>query len=226
MTVTTTDSHTTDAERCGGYLVSSNGRVLPLTRVRLTADAKGGIARAVPLQVFRNVHLEPLQVTYQFPLPHGGAVSGFAFRLGETRIVGEVDLVRKARERFEEAILEGRTAAILEQQRGSVFAQEIGNVPPGAEVEAELTIDQRLDWRDDGSRKWRFPTALAPRYQGVPGRVLDAGRTTMAIADGPLAPRLSLALSVRDGLVPGKRPALARDDLHHRGRPAPRGPRR
>src|SRR3990172_1049757 len=152
MATTGTAMETRDHdESSGGYLVATDGRVLPLTRTELTADAKGGIARTVLVQVFRNVHPEPLQVTYQFPLPHGGAVSGFAFRLGGTRIVGEVDLVRKARERFEEAIVEGRTAALLEQQRTSVFVQEIGNVPPGAEVEAELTIDQRLDWRDQGA---------------------------------------------------------------------------
>jgi Ca-activated chloride channel family protein len=196
---------TTHDESCGGYLVATDGRALPLARAELTADARGGVARAVLVQVFRNVHPEPLQVTYQFPLPHGGAVSGFAFRLGGTRIVGEVDLLRKARERFEEAIVEGRTAALLEQQRTSVFTQEIGNVPPGAVVEAELTIDQRLDWRD-GGWEWRFPTALAPRYQGAPGRVPDAGRTAVAVADGPLAPRLSVSLSVRDALAPGKRP--------------------
>ena len=193
-------------ESSGGYLVATDGRVLPLTGTELTADAKGGIARTVLVQVFRNVHPEPLQVTYQFPLPHGGAVSGFAFRLGGTRIVGEVDLVRRARERFEEAIVEGRTAALLKQQRTSVFVQEIGNVPPGAEVEAELTIDQRLDWRGEGAWEWRFPTALAPRYQGAPGRVPDAGRAAVAVADGPVAPRLSLTLTVRDTLAPGKRP--------------------
>jgi Ca-activated chloride channel family protein len=207
MATTGTAMETRDHdESCGGYLVATDGRVLPLTRTELTADARGGIARTVLVQVFRNVHPEPLQVTYQFPLPHGGAVSGFAFRLGGTRIVGEVDLVRKARERFEEAIVEGRTAALLEQQRTSVFVQEIGNVPPGAEVEAELTIDQRLDWRDQGAWEWRFPTALAPRYQGAPGRVPDAGCTAVAVADGSIAPRLSLALTVRDALAPGKRP--------------------
>ena len=207
MATTGTAMETRDHdESSGGYLVATDGRVLPLTRTELTADAKGGIARTVLVQVFRNVHPEPLQVTYQFPLPHGGAVSGFAFRLGGTRIVGEVDLVRKARERFEEAIVEGRTAALLEQQRTSVFVQEIGNVPPGAEVEAELTIDQRLDWRDQGAWEWRFPTALAPRYQGAPGRVPDADRAAVAVADGPIAPRLSLALTVRDALAPGKRP--------------------
>jgi Ca-activated chloride channel family protein len=202
----TTTMHPTNGESCGGRLVATDGRVLPLTRVRLTADAKGGLARAVLVQTFENVHPEPLQVTYQFPLPHAGAVSGFAFELGGKRIVGEVDLVRKARERFEEAILEGKTAALVEQQRGSVFVQEIGNVPPGALVEAELTVDQRLDWRDEGCWEWRFPTALAPRYQGGPGRVPDAAETAALIADRPIAPRLTLSLIVRDALAPGRRP--------------------
>ncbi len=193
-------------ESAGGRLVATDGRVLPLTSVRLTADARGGVARAVLVQAFRNVHPDPLQVTYQLPLPHGGAVSGFAFRLGGRRIVGEVDLVRNARERFEQAVVEGRSAALLEQQRGSVFTQEIGNVPPGAEIEAELTIDQKLDWRDEGAWEWRFPTALAPRYQGGPGRVSDTARTAVEIADGPLAARLALSLAIRDTLAPGKRP--------------------
>jgi len=84
-------------ESAGGRLLASDGRVLPLTAVRLTVDAKGGLARVVLVQTFRNVHPDPLRVTYQFPLPHGGAVSGFAFRLGGRHIVGEVDLVRNAR---------------------------------------------------------------------------------------------------------------------------------
>jgi len=41
MTVAMMESHTTDAEG-GGCLVARDGRVLPLTCVRLTADAKDG----------------------------------------------------------------------------------------------------------------------------------------------------------------------------------------
>ena len=46
----------------------------------------------------------------------------------------KLDKKRAARERFEQAIAEGKTAAILEQERSSLFTQELGNVPPGAEV--------------------------------------------------------------------------------------------
>jgi hypothetical protein len=48
-----------------------------------------------------------------------------------------------------------------------------GNLPPGAEVEATIEIDQPLQWVDDGWQ-WRFPTTVAPRYLGADGRVADA----------------------------------------------------
>lgn len=190
----------------GGRLVATDGRPLPLAGARLTADARGGLLSATLEQRFRNVHPEPLTVTYLFPLPHGGAVSGFAFQVGGRRVTGEVDRLADARRRFEEAVLEGRSAALLEQERGSVFTQAVGNVPPGEEVTVELRVDQRLDWRD-GAWEWRFPTALAPRYLGAEGRVPDAGRVEVEVAEGDLPARLHLSLAVRDPLPGGATPA-------------------
>jgi len=189
----------------GGRLVATDGRELPLLGTRLAADARGGLARVVLEQRFANRHAEPLAVTYLFPLPHDGAVSGFAFRLGKRRVVGEVDRVAAARERFEAAVLDGRTAGLLEQERGSVFTQSVGNVPPGEEVVVEIQIDQRLAWAG-GSWEWRFPTALAPRYLGAEGRVPDAGRVAVEVAEGGIAPLLALSLLVRDAVSPGGAP--------------------
>ena len=190
----------------GGRLVATDSRTLPLVAVRLATEAKGGLARSRLVQLFENPFEEPLQVTYLLPLPHGGAVSGFSLRFGDRRIVGEVDAREKARERFEEAVLSGRTAALLEEARGSLFSQELGNVPPGARIEAELVVDQKLDWLLEGAWEWRFPTAVAPRYQGAQGRVADAAKTLVDVADGPTPPRLSLNLIVRDPLSKGRRP--------------------
>lgn len=185
----------------GGRLVATDGRTLPLKAASLTADAKGGIIRVVLEQRFVNPYNEPLQVTYQMPLPADGAVSGFAFRIGEERIVGEVDTKQKARERFEEAILDGRTAAILDQERSSLFTQAVGNIPPHAQVVSELTIDQKLSWLADGAWEWRFPTVVAPRYLGGEGRGVDAAKVTVDVADQQLPVKLSLKMSVRDQLT-------------------------
>ena len=101
----------------GGRMVSTTGRALPLIGAAIAADAAGGIARVTVEQRFQNPHAEPLAVTYSLPLPADGAVSGFAFSVGGRRTVGEIDGRRAARERYEQALVEGRSAALLEQEQ-------------------------------------------------------------------------------------------------------------
>src|SRR5262249_51243593 len=104
------------------------------------------------------------------------------------------------------ALIEGRSAGIVEQERSSLFTQELGNVPPRAEVVAELRVDQRLRWLDEGAWEWRFPSAAGPRYMGAPGRVPDSARVQIDVADAPLPVRLTLALTVRDPIPSGRWP--------------------
>ena len=193
----------------GGRLVALDGRTLALEGTAIRAEASGGLARAVLEQRFRNVHADPLRALYQVPLPPDAAVSGYAFRIGERRVVGEVDRKHKARERFEDALIEGRTAGLFEQDRSSLFSQEIGNIPPGATIVAEIVIDQRLRWLDDGAWEWRFPTVVAPRYLRSTGDVPDAEHVRVDVADptgAPLAARAELRLEIGDVLSEDRAP--------------------
>lgn len=201
MIMTTTETPTTRSDAPGGRLVAADGRVLPLQEVHLAAEAGGGIARVVLTQRFVNPYDQALEVRYLLPLPSDGAVSGFAFTLGDVRVVGEVTGRQAARERFEQALVQGRTAALLEQERTSLFTQRVGNVPPRAEITAEVTVDQPLRWLDEGAWEWRFPTVVGPRYLGEPGRVADAAAVSVPVSDRPLGVRASLALYVADRLT-------------------------
>lgn len=201
-------------ESSGGRLVAVDGRSLPLLQASLTADAKGGLARVTLEQTFRNPYDEPLRVTYSLPLPADGAVSGFAFRVGDERVVGEVDRRASARQRFEDAILEGQTAALLDQERSSLFTQEVGNIPPRTVVVCEVRVDQKLAWLPDGAWEWRFPTVVAPRYLGAPGQVADHRAVSIDVADGELPVKLGLLLAIRDRLADAERPQSPSHMLH------------
>ncbi|QSQ21210.1 VWA domain-containing protein [Pyxidicoccus parkwayensis] len=183
-------------------MVSVDGRQLPLTAVALKAEAQGGISRVTLTQHFENPYEEPLQVSYQVPLPEDGVVAGYAFRIGEHRIVGEVDRVQAANERFTQALLSGRAAALLTQQRPHLFTQELVNVPPGQHVTVELTVDQRLRWLSEGLWEWRFPTVVAPHYSGTK----KESHIPVSVAGSPTGIRATLELSIRDVLAEGRRP--------------------
>lgn len=193
----------------GCRLVSTDGRALPLRAVDVAADAGGGLARVRLRQTFANPYAEALQVSYLLPLPADGAVVDFAFVLGGQRIRGRVERKADARAAFERAVVEGRTAAILEQERSSLFTQELGNVPPGATVEVEIDVEQPLRWVE-GGWEWRWPTVVGPRYLGAPGETPHADRVTVDVADGPVAVTCRASLAIADETTgPARSPSHA-----------------
>lgn len=197
--------HSASVSRTSARLIPVHGQSLPLEACRLTVSACAGIARVKLVQRFVNPHAEPLSVTYKLPLPADSAVGGFSFRIGDRRICGTIDGRKQARERFERAVVEGRSAALLEQDRSSLFTQEIGNIPPGQAVEAEIDIDQPLAWLEEGSWEWRFPLAAAPRYLGGSERSVP-GDVSIDIADGDIGARAGLELTIRDAVAEGRSP--------------------
>lgn len=185
-----------DAARRGAELVAPDGRALPLVATHLRAEAGGGIVRFVLEQTFANVQDETLHVTYRMPLPADGAVSGYAFQIGMRTVTGRVDAKDAARALFEQAIADGRTAAILEQARADVFTQEIGNIPPREAVVARITVDAPLAWLPEGAWELRFPTVIGPRYDAPP-------EIAVQIAGRGVGARMKLDLRVTDSTTAG-----------------------
>lgn len=192
---------TSEGASSGAELVTMDGRAIPLVAVRLVAQASGGIARVVLEQRFENPYTETLQVTYRMPLPAEGAVSGYEFEIAERVVKGVVDRKRAARERFEQAIAEGKTAGLLEQERADIFTQQLGNLPAKAAIIARITIDQRLGWLPEGEWELRFPTVIGPRYLGVHDTAADVRATHVKVADQPLAVRVHIAVAIGDALT-------------------------
>lgn len=194
-----------EASHGGAEIVAPDGRSLPLVSAKLRVEAGGGLARVVLEQTFENPYEDTLRVTYKMPLPVSGAVSGYAFTVGARTITGRVDRKEAARARFEEAILQGKTAALLEQEKADIFTQEIGNIPPRCTIVAEIVIDQRLAWTQDGEWELRFPTVIGPRYIGAKVSQEDrrASHVELASGDG-VRGRVHLEVHIADAIAQGR----------------------
>jgi Ca-activated chloride channel family protein len=185
----------------GARLVSRTDQLLPLRHVDLACEAFGGIARTTLRQQFSNDHPGPLELTYTFPLPADGAVSGYEIRAGSRVIRGRVQPRETARAQYDMARLQGRTAGLVEQERSNLFTQYLGNIPAATDVIVELTIDQPLRWASGFGWEWRFPTVVAPRYLGSEGKVSDASRVTVDLVNGVTNPTAAVALSIAEDLA-------------------------
>jgi Ca-activated chloride channel family protein len=198
---------TAAAASAGAELVTSDGRSLSLVSAKLTGEARGGLARLVLEQRFVNHYDEHLRVTYRMPLPADGAVSGYAFEIAERVIRGQIDKKHRARERFEQAVASGRTAAILDQERADIFTQEIGNLPAREALVARITVDVRLVWLPEGEWELRFPTVIGPRYVGSADTVADVRATHVKVTDQGLAAGIQIAIAVKDAIAGGAKPS-------------------
>jgi Ca-activated chloride channel family protein len=212
------------ATRTPPSLVSVDGRTYPLRSAQVHSLVAGGIAHTTLVQEFENPHDEPLEVLYTMPLPADGAVLGYVIRMGDRVIRGEIEKREVAEETYRNAIYEGRTAGLLEENRADTFTQRLGNLPARTDATVETSVLHPLTFvAGAGSTagtadpaagaaasaaapaaptpawEFRFPTVVSTRYQGAPGRVPDsAALDPNRAAAGDIPTRLTIDLRIAD----------------------------
>lgn len=152
-----------------GALETERGN-LPLESVDVKADISGLVANVHVAQQFTNPFDVSLEATYVFPLPDRAAVTAFRMEADDRVIEGVLKERGEARAAYDQALSEGKRAAIAEEDRPDVFTIRVGNIVPGERVTVHLTMAQPLPY-EDGAATFRFPLVVAPRY--IPGRPLD-----------------------------------------------------
>ena len=147
-------------------LRSIQGQAVPLLGVAAQASVAGGTVQVTLRQRFRHVGPEPIEAVYTFPVPADAALSGFAMTCNGRRQVAQVQEREAAFRTYDDALVAGHGAALLEEERANVFTASVGNLLPEEEVIIEIEYLQSLH-ADEGVLRWVLPTLVAPRY--VPG---------------------------------------------------------
>jgi Ca-activated chloride channel family protein len=141
---------------------------LPLKATNVQARLLGPIADVSVTQHYRNEGTRPIDARYVFPGSTQAAVHAMTVRIGDRLLSADIREKRAARIEFDTAKREGKSAALLEQQRPNVFQMNVANIMPGDEVKVELRYTELIVPRDQ-QYEWVFPTVVGPRYNSPNG---------------------------------------------------------
>jgi Ca-activated chloride channel homolog len=136
---------------------------LPLKSTNVEISVSGVIADVKVVQTYRNEGSRPINASYVFPASTRAAVYGMRMRIGDDVIVAKIKQREQAKEEFETAKKEGKSASLLEQDRPNVFSMSLANLMPQEQVEIELRYTELLV-PTDGVYEVVYPTVVGPRY--------------------------------------------------------------
>lgn len=140
---------------------------LPLKDTRVEISVSGVIADVKVLQTYRNEGLRPINASYVFPASTRAAVYAMRMRIGDQVIVARIKEREAAKQEFDKAKEEGKSASLLEQNRPNVFSMSLANVMPQDQIEIELRYTELLV-PTDGIYEVVYPTVVGPRYSSQP----------------------------------------------------------
>ncbi|BAU14342.1 von Willebrand factor type A domain protein, putative [Leptolyngbya sp. NIES-3755] len=159
--ITPTSSESTVA---GLYSTKSGEQhSFPLQHTEVMARVTGNVSRVEVTQTFTNPFKTPIEAVYMFPLPDEAAVDDMEIRVGDRIIRGVIKKRQEAKQLYETAKQEGKTAGLLEQERDNVFTQSLANIRPGEKIDVKIRYTESLKF-EKGSYEFAFPMVVAPRY--------------------------------------------------------------
>jgi hypothetical protein len=144
-----------------------SARPVPLASTRISVSVRGGLATVTMSRTFRNAEERSIEATITFPVPVEATLTGLVARIGGRVLKAVAAAKDAARETYERAVDEGRTAILHEEALRGIHILSVGHVPPGAEITVESRHVQALSFVD-GTPRLRIPTTVGDIYGHSP----------------------------------------------------------
>ncbi|KAG8822812.1 hypothetical protein FRC17_009456 [Serendipita sp. 399] len=113
-------------------------------------------------------------VEYVFPLPPSAAVCSFKAVIDDTKTIkGVVKEKEEAKKAFDQAVAQGKTAGLLQQEHADVFRVSLGNIKPKTKISVHISFVSIVphDGSSPQTLRITMPTAIAPRYGSPPTNI-------------------------------------------------------
>jgi hypothetical protein len=154
---------------------------LPLVEERIRVLARGGVALVAREQRFRNIESGSIEATLTFPVPVQATLHRLTARIGDRLLTAKARPRQAAREVYEAAIDDGRTAVLHEELVRGIHMLSIAHIPPGAEIAVTHGWIAALTPRPDGEGLLRIPVGVGDVYGESPFTDADDLAVSVAI---------------------------------------------
>jgi Ca-activated chloride channel family protein len=178
---------------------------LPLKDTNVDVAISGVIADVRVRQTYRNEGSRAINATYVFPASTRAAVYGMQMRIRDEIITAKIKEREAAKQEFEVAKKEGKSASLLEQDRPNVFTMNLANIMPQDQIVIELRYTELLI-PTDGIYEFVYPTVVGPRYRSGSDND-NGGKPTYTSGNQPastlnISARVSAGLPIRELACP------------------------
>ena len=126
-------------------------------------DIAGVIADVTVEQVYVNNSSEELDAQYVFPGSTQSAVYAMEMQLGDRVIEAKIKEKHQAKQIFNKAKREGKTATLMDQERPNVFKMSLANIKPGDTIRVRFSYTENIVPKSK-EYEFMFPTIVGPRY--------------------------------------------------------------
>jgi hypothetical protein len=141
---------------------------LPLAGERMRIVIRGSLALVERAQTFRNGEDISIEATLTFPVPVHATLCRLVAAIGGRTLVASALPRDKARDRYEEAVDDGKTAVLHEELLRGIHMLSIAHIPPGSVVTVAHGWIAALAPRSGGKGMLRIPVTLGDVYGDSP----------------------------------------------------------
>lgn len=139
------------------------GQPVPLTAVGVSVTIQGGLALVETKRTFRNQEERPIEALLTIPVPVQATFFGLTARIGERVLRGVAQGRSQARETYEEAVEEGKSAVLHEEILRGIHSLSVANLAAGATVEVSTRWTEVLRCAGSSGRL-RIPMTVGEVY--------------------------------------------------------------
>lgn len=139
-------------------------RELALKKVKITGNIIGKFGSFEIEQVYKNNTKDVLEVGYTFPIVETATVVGFEINVGDKVLRGKCKEKGKARREYQENIVKGNSAYMMEQETANIFKIFVGKIDKNEEVTVKIQYIDKFEIVDN-TIQILIPTLVTPRYK-------------------------------------------------------------